>query len=71
MLHNFGGNIEMYGILDAISSGPIDARRSNNSTMVYFRTINTQINMHFMFSSLLFILFELNSRLVSACAWKE
>ncbi|KAF3975926.1 hypothetical protein CMV_000839 [Castanea mollissima] len=25
MLHNFGGNIEMYGILDAISSGPIDA----------------------------------------------
>ncbi|XP_078170711.1 alpha-N-acetylglucosaminidase family / NAGLU family [Carex rostrata] len=34
MLHNFGGNIEMYGILDAISSGPIDARRSSNSTMV-------------------------------------
>ncbi|KAJ1697639.1 hypothetical protein LUZ63_006151 [Rhynchospora breviuscula] len=34
MLHNFGGNIEMYGILDAISSGPIDARTSSNSTMV-------------------------------------
>lgn len=34
MLHNFGGNIEMYGILDAISSGPVDARVSQNSTMV-------------------------------------
>lgn len=34
MLHNFGGNIEMYGILDAISSGPVDARTSENSTMV-------------------------------------
>ncbi|KAH1126584.1 hypothetical protein GYH30_015538 [Glycine max] len=34
MLHNFAGNIEMYGILDAIASGPIDARTSNNSTMV-------------------------------------
>lgn len=34
MLHNFGGNIEMYGILDAISSGPVDARISENSTMV-------------------------------------
>ncbi|XXG79446.1 hypothetical protein AAC387_Pa09g0511 [Persea americana] len=34
MLHNFGGNIEMYGLLDAISSGPIDARVSQNSTMV-------------------------------------
>lgn len=34
MLHNFGGNIEMYGILDAISSGPIDAHNSKNSTMV-------------------------------------
>jgi hypothetical protein len=30
----FGGNIEMYGILDSISSGPIDARTSNSSTMV-------------------------------------
>ncbi|RDY04290.1 Alpha-N-acetylglucosaminidase, partial [Mucuna pruriens] len=34
MLHNFGGNIEMYGTLDAISSGPVDARVSENSTMV-------------------------------------
>lgn len=34
MLHNFGGNIEMYGILDAISSGPVEARISQNSTMV-------------------------------------
>lgn len=34
MLHNFGGNIEMYGLLDAISSGPVDARVSHNSTMV-------------------------------------
>ncbi|KAK6140534.1 hypothetical protein DH2020_025711 [Rehmannia glutinosa] len=33
MLHNFGGNIEMYGILDAVASGPIDARVSENSTM--------------------------------------
>ncbi|KAG8391201.1 hypothetical protein BUALT_Bualt01G0163200 [Buddleja alternifolia] len=34
MLHNFGGNIEMYGILDAVASGPIDARISKNSSMV-------------------------------------
>nr|XP_011469504.1 PREDICTED: alpha-N-acetylglucosaminidase isoform X1 [Fragaria vesca subsp. vesca] len=34
LLHNFGGNLEMYGILDAISSGPVDARTSANSTMV-------------------------------------
>ncbi|MED6148039.1 hypothetical protein PIB30_049440 [Stylosanthes scabra] len=34
MLHNFGGNIEMYGILDSISSGPVEARISANSTMV-------------------------------------
>ncbi|KAL3632126.1 hypothetical protein CASFOL_025110 [Castilleja foliolosa] len=33
MLHNFGGNIEMYGVLDAVASGPIEARVSNNSTM--------------------------------------
>ncbi|KAK6140422.1 hypothetical protein DH2020_025832 [Rehmannia glutinosa] len=33
MLHNFGGNIEMYGILNAVASGPIDARVSENSTM--------------------------------------
>ncbi|EOX96635.1 Alpha-N-acetylglucosaminidase family / NAGLU family isoform 1 [Theobroma cacao] len=34
LLHNFGGNIEMYGTLDAISSGPVDAHISENSTMV-------------------------------------
>ncbi|GAV87569.1 NAGLU domain-containing protein/NAGLU_N domain-containing protein/NAGLU_C domain-containing protein, partial [Cephalotus follicularis] len=34
MLHNFAGNIEMYGILDAIASGPVEARTSKNSTMV-------------------------------------
>ncbi|KAK1293341.1 hypothetical protein QJS10_CPB17g00626 [Acorus calamus] len=34
MLHNFAANIEMYGILDAIASGPIEAKNSDNSTMV-------------------------------------
>ncbi|KAK6249436.1 hypothetical protein SCA6_003441 [Theobroma cacao] len=34
MLHNFAGNIEMYGILDAIASRPIEALISENSTMV-------------------------------------
>ncbi|PKI62945.1 hypothetical protein CRG98_016584 [Punica granatum] len=34
LLHNFGGNIEMYGILDSISLGPVEARTSANSTMV-------------------------------------
>lgn len=34
MLHNFAGNIEMYGILDAVASGPVEARTSENSTMV-------------------------------------
>ncbi|XP_078446491.1 alpha-N-acetylglucosaminidase family / NAGLU family [Wolffia australiana] len=34
MLHNFGGNIEMYGILDTIASDPIDSRESQNSTMI-------------------------------------
>lgn len=34
MLHNFGGNIEMYGVLDTLASGPIVARVSDNSTMV-------------------------------------
>lgn len=34
MLHNFAGNIEMYGVLDAVGSGPVEARRSENSTMV-------------------------------------
>ncbi|KAI3499382.1 hypothetical protein L1887_35181 [Cichorium endivia] len=34
MLHNFAGNVEMYGVLDSVGSGPVDARISNNSTMV-------------------------------------
>ncbi|CAN6306588.1 unnamed protein product [Urochloa humidicola] len=34
LLHNFGGNIEMYGILDSIATGPIEARTSYNSTMI-------------------------------------
>nr|XP_018677098.1 PREDICTED: alpha-N-acetylglucosaminidase-like isoform X4 [Musa acuminata subsp. malaccensis] len=35
MLHNFAGNIEMYGILDAIALGPIEACTSENSTMIW------------------------------------
>lgn len=34
MLHNFAGNLEMYGILDSVVSGPIDALTSENSTMI-------------------------------------
>ncbi|KAH0704579.1 hypothetical protein KY285_018857 [Solanum tuberosum] len=34
MLHNFAGNVEMYGVLDAVGSGPIEACTSENSTMV-------------------------------------
>ncbi|KAK1363343.1 alpha-N-acetylglucosaminidase-like [Heracleum sosnowskyi] len=34
MLHNFAANVEMYGVLDAIGSGPVEARTSENSTMV-------------------------------------
>ncbi|XP_071731658.1 alpha-N-acetylglucosaminidase-like isoform X2 [Rutidosis leptorrhynchoides] len=34
MLHNFAGNVEMYGVLDSVGSGPVEARISNNSTMV-------------------------------------
>jgi alpha-N-acetylglucosaminidase len=36
MLHNFAGNVEMYGILDAVASGPIEARTSVNSTMASY-----------------------------------
>ena len=35
MLHNFAADFEMYGVLDALASGPIDAQLSDNSTMVY------------------------------------
>lgn len=34
MLHNFGGNLEMYGRLDVVASGPIEAATCHNSTMV-------------------------------------
>lgn len=34
MLHNFAGNVEIYGVLDAVGSGPVEARTSENSTMV-------------------------------------
>ena len=40
MLHNFAGNIEMYGVLDAVASGPINACTSQNSTMVSFIHLN-------------------------------
>lgn len=42
MLHNFGGNLEMYGNLDVISSGPIDARVTKNSTMVCVLCVKIQ-----------------------------
>ena len=54
MLHNFGGNIEMYGILDSVSSGPIDARTSYNSTMVSANFVLW--SKHFIFMSELKIL---------------
>uniref|UniRef100_A0A7I4B8L3 Alpha-N-acetylglucosaminidase n=1 Tax=Physcomitrium patens TaxID=3218 RepID=A0A7I4B8L3_PHYPA len=34
MLHNFGGNVEMYGRLDVVATAPIQAVTSSNSTMV-------------------------------------
>lgn len=40
MLHNFAADFEMYGVLDALASGPIDARLSANSTMVYIAKLN-------------------------------
>lgn len=43
MLHNFGGNLEMYGVLDAVGSGPVDARVSANSTMVQLLFTSTII----------------------------
>lgn len=46
MLHNFGGNIEMYGILDSVSSGPVDARTSKNSTMVRFSFYDSVVKLY-------------------------
>ncbi|XP_077981235.1 alpha-N-acetylglucosaminidase-like isoform X2 [Glandiceps talaboti] len=34
MLHNFGGNIEMYGAMDNINQGPSEAQAFTNSTMI-------------------------------------
>nr|XP_009608120.1 alpha-N-acetylglucosaminidase-like isoform X2 [Nicotiana tomentosiformis] len=51
MLHNFGGNIEMYGVLDAVASGPIDARTSENSTMVKFLSFHKTYFFFFFFLS--------------------
>lgn len=36
MLYNFAGNIEMYGVLDAVASEPVEARRSINLIMVSY-----------------------------------
>ncbi|KAI8543574.1 hypothetical protein RHMOL_Rhmol08G0229400 [Rhododendron molle] len=33
MLNNYARNSEMYGVLDAVGSGPVEARMSKNSTM--------------------------------------
>ncbi|KAI3870694.1 hypothetical protein MKW92_003699 [Papaver armeniacum] len=36
MLHNFAGNIEMYGVLDAVASGPVEARISIEQNPVVY-----------------------------------
>lgn len=51
MLHNFAANIEMYGVLDAVGSGPVEARTSENSTMAsllieFFTEICNQQSWH-------------------------
>ncbi|KAL1810297.1 hypothetical protein ACET3Z_027287 [Daucus carota] len=38
MLHNFAANVEMYGVLDTVGSGPVEARMSENSTMASLLT---------------------------------
>ena len=38
MLHNFAANVEMYGLLDAVGSGPVEARMGENSTMASLLT---------------------------------
>lgn len=48
MLHNFAGNIEMYGILDSIASGPIEARLSKNSMMVSCKFFVAQLCSNFL-----------------------
>ena len=34
MLHDFGGTMELYGVLDSINTGPFEGRNMTNSTMV-------------------------------------
>jgi hypothetical protein len=63
MLHNFGGNIEMYGILDSISSGPIDARTSYNSTMVSANFVLWSKHFIFMCELKIFVNVEVNQSL--------
>ncbi|KVI06376.1 Alpha-N-acetylglucosaminidase, partial [Cynara cardunculus var. scolymus] len=50
MLHNFAGNVEMYGVLDSVGSGPIEARISKNSTMVS-QVLNCHL-LHILFTML-------------------
>ncbi|KAK7828801.1 alpha-n-acetylglucosaminidase [Quercus suber] len=45
MLHNFAGNSEMYGILDSVASGPVDARKSENSTMASLSIVGVGMSM--------------------------
>ncbi|XP_053394344.1 alpha-N-acetylglucosaminidase-like isoform X2 [Mercenaria mercenaria] len=34
MLHNFGGTMELYGVIDNVNEGPFNARKFVNSTMI-------------------------------------
>lgn len=54
MLHNFAANVEMYGVLDAIGSGPIEARMSENSTMA---SLSSQLLLLFSYYYFLFHLY--------------
>ncbi|KAH9720040.1 alpha-N-acetylglucosaminidase [Citrus sinensis] len=45
MLHNFAGNIEMYGILDSIAFGPVEARTSENTTMASLFNVGVGMSM--------------------------
>lgn len=79
MLHNFAGNIEMYGYVDSVGSRPIDARLSENSTMAsplnqtpVFQLTHVII---LPISKLIFVSLHRSSlstpfRLVLGCQWK-
>ncbi|KAF9623302.1 hypothetical protein IFM89_000791, partial [Coptis chinensis] len=49
MLHNIDGNIEMYGILDAIAAGPVEAHTSENSTMAILQLLLYVSSLNFLF----------------------